>query len=325
MLVANISEAVGRLTVELGGFPLRLRRANRIRTIQGSLAIEGNTLSEEQITALLEGKPVLAPPTEVQEVRNALRTYEQMAVWDSYCEADLLKAHRMLMTGLVDGPGRYRQGGAGVMGKSGIVHVAPPADRVPFQINELIEWLATTDAHPLVASSVFHYEFEFIHPFEDGNGRMGRLWQTLILSQWAPLFADLPVESIIYTHQTAYYAALNESTNQGNCAPFIEFMLQVIAETIAEAAKTGAQSRAQSRAQSDSILAALADDPLSAADIAASLGLKTKTGSFKRALHTLFEAGLIEQTLPDKPTSRLQKYRLTEAGTALLLEGKESA
>jgi Fic family protein len=217
------------------GQALRLRRVNRIRTIHGSLAIEGNTLSETQITAVMEGKPVVAPPQDVQEVRNALRVYEEMSEWSATTEADLLNAHAQLMSGLVDAPGRYRLKAAGVMGKTGIVHVAPPADRVPFQMCELLGWLKSTDAHPLVASSVFHYEFEFIHPFEDGNGRMGRLWQTLILSQWKTVFSFLPVESLVHAHQADYYAALNASTQGSDCAPFIDFMLGAIHEALEDA------------------------------------------------------------------------------------------
>jgi Fic family protein len=227
-LIGEISELLGRMSALEERQALRLRRVNRIRTIHGSLAIEGNTLTESQITAVMEGKPVLAPPQEVQEVRNALRVYEEMSTWCPHSETDLLTAHAQLMAGLVDTPGRYRLKAAGVMGKTGIVHVAPPADRVPFQVRALLGWLKATGAHPLVASSVFHYEFEFIHPFEDGNGRMGRLWQTLILSQWKPTFSLLPVESLIHAHQSDYYAALNASTQGSDCAPFIDFMLGTI-------------------------------------------------------------------------------------------------
>lgn len=230
--LAWICEDVGRRTVLRERQNLRLRRVNRIRTIQGSLAIEGNTLTEKQISAVLEGKPVLAPPAEVQEVRNALNVYEEMPRLNPHAEEDLLRAHRILMAGLVDAPGRYRQTASGVMGKAGLVHVAPPADRVPFQIRQLLEWLKNTPAHPLLAGAVFHYEFEFIHPFVDGNGRMGRLWQSLILQRWNPLFADLPVESLIHARQAEYYQALNQSTRQSSCTPFIEFMLLTLQEAL---------------------------------------------------------------------------------------------
>jgi Fic family protein len=190
-LISQISESIGRLTVlaEIQD-NLKLRKANRIRTIQGSLAIEGNTLSKEQITAILNGKPVIASPKEVQEVRNAIKAYEEFQQWQSTDESDLLKAHQFLMTGLIDEIGQYRHGGVGVMSGDQVVHMAPPANQVTRLMSELLQWLAQSDVHPLIQSSVFHYEFEFIHPFADGNGRMGRLWQTLILSRWNPLFCS---------------------------------------------------------------------------------------------------------------------------------------
>lgn len=180
-LVAEIGEIIGRYTVlaEQNLTP-RLRRENRIRTIQASLAIENNTLTLEQVTAVIEGKRVLGHPREIQEVRNAFATYEAMEVWDAGAEDDLLAAHEMLMRGLVDETGRYRSGGVGIFRGEQLVHMAPPADRVPRLMADLLDWLKNTNEHPLVASCVFHYEFEFIHPFADGNGRMGRLWQTLI-------------------------------------------------------------------------------------------------------------------------------------------------
>lgn len=219
-MVSTISEAVGRLSVLEEEKNLRLRRANRIRTIQGSLAIEGNTLSEEQITAILEGKRVIAPPKEILEVRNAIKAYEQFETWKATSETDLLKAHAVLMTGLVDDAGSYRKGNVGVMNGDQVVHMAPPANRVKNLMADLFGWLANTEEPLLIASCVFHYEFEFIHPFSDGNGRMGRLWQTLILNQWNPLFANLPVESMVHEHQSEYYQAINLSTKKTESAQF---------------------------------------------------------------------------------------------------------
>ena len=231
--VAAISEAIGRLTMLTDqARSLRLRRINRIRTIHGSLAIEGNTLSEAQITAILEGKRVIAPPREVQEVKNALAAYDRFDTWKPSSAKDLLEAHRILMSGLIDDAGLYRYGGVGVMAGQQVIHMAPPADRVPHVMNDLFGWLAATDAHPLIASSIFHYEFEFIHPFADGNGRMGRLWQSLILARWNPLFPDIPVESLIFEHQDEYYQAIQESTQKTDSAPFIAFMLRMILDTV---------------------------------------------------------------------------------------------
>ena len=233
-LVAEISEQLGRLSVlqesEKTESNLRLRRINRIRTIQGSLAIEGNTLSEDQITAILEGKPVIAPAREVQEARNALKAYEQFEHWQSASKNDLLKAHQTLMLGLIDDAGLYRHKGVGVMRGKQVVHMAPQADRVDKLMNNLLDWLDGCEVHPLIASCVFHYEFEFIHPFSDGNGRMGRLWQTLILREWKPLFKYLPIESMVFVNQADYYKAISQSTVKTDSAPFIEFMLTMILE-----------------------------------------------------------------------------------------------
>ncbi|QLQ33897.1 MAG: Fic family protein [Candidatus Thiothrix singaporensis] len=232
-LVADISERVGQLKQWYDKeIDLRLRRINRIRSVAGSLAIEGNTLTEEQITALLDGKLVIAPPREIQEAKNALDTYEQMPQWNPRQEPDLLAAHKTMMLGLIDSAGMYRSGGVGVFAGKQVLHMAPPANQLHRLMADLFQWLQTTDTHPLVASSVFHFEFEFIHPFADGNGRMGRLWQTLILSKWHPLFANLPVESLVHKNQAAYYQALQDSTQQTDCAPFISFMLGMIRDTL---------------------------------------------------------------------------------------------
>src|SRR3990170_8329180 len=236
-LVARISEAVGRLTVLTDAVrALRLRRISRVRTIHGSLAIEGNTLTEEQITAILDGKRVIAPPREILEVRNALAAYDRFDTWRPKVEKDLLEAHRILMSGLIDEAGAYRRGGVGVMAGQQGPHTAPPADPPPPLLGDLFRWLAASDAHPLIASAVFHYEFEFIHPFADGNGRMGRLWQSLILARWTPLFADIPVESLIFEHQAEYYQALQESTRQTDSVPFIDFMLRMILDAVTTSA-----------------------------------------------------------------------------------------
>lgn len=234
-LVAQISESLGRLTVQQEQEKLlRLRKVNRMRTVQGSLAIEGSTLTQQQITAILDGKRIIAPPKEVQEAHNAISTYETTPQWQPTNSEHLLAAHLLMMKGLVEDAGMYRQEGVGVMSGEQVVHMAPQADRVPKLMTDLLEWLETSDVHPLVASCVFHYEFEFIHPFSDGNGRMGRLWQTLILSKWHEVFINIPVESMVYQHQDDYYLAIRKSTQQTDSAPFIEFMLQMIFDAITE-------------------------------------------------------------------------------------------
>lgn len=294
-LVAEISEAAGRLSAlaEIDS-TLLLRKANRIRTVQGSLAIEGNTLSEAQITAILDGKRVMAPPREIQEVRNALQAYEQLHQWRYEREQDLLDAHNVLMRGLLDEVGQYRSGGVGVMAGDKVVHMAPGANQVKRLMADLFAWLKASDIPPLIRSCVFHYEFEFIHPFSDGNGRMGRLWQTLILTRWQPAFADLPVESLIHQRQAAYYQAIQSSTQRSDCAPFIEFMLDTIAVTLREVLdsnaktlnsdeKTRVEMQVETRVQNrhktpDQILALLRKQPeLTLAEIAVILGRATST------------------------------------------------
>jgi Fic family protein len=315
--VASISEAIGRLSVLTDQMKvLRLRRINRIRTIHGSLAIEGNTLSEAQITAILEGKRVIAPPREVQEVKNALAAYDRFDTWKPEAEKDLLEAHRILMSGLVDEAGIYRRGDVGVMAEQQVIHMAPPADRVPHLMADLFAWLAATDVHPLIASSVFHYEFEFIHPFADGNGRMGRLWQSLILARWNPLFADIPVESLIFEHQAEYYHALQESTRQTDSAPFIAFMLRMILDTVMT---TAPQVNPQVTPQVGELLAVLQGD-MGREMLQSALDLSDRKSFRERYLKPALAGGLIEMTIPDKPNSRLQKYCLTDKGRQWLVQ-----
>jgi len=317
-LIAEISEAVGRLTILADqAKSLRLRRLNRIRTIQGSLAIEGNTLSLEQITAILEGKRVIAPLREIQEARNAIKAYDFFAKWQPSSEKDLLAAHGVLMSGLIDDPGHYRKGGVGVMAGEQVIHMAPSAERVSSLMHNLFRWLETTNDQPLITGAVFHYEFEFIHPFEDGNGRMGRLWQTLILSRWNPLFAHIPVESIVHEHQAEYYEALRQSTAQADSAPFIEFMLKMILDAIVSAAAP--QVTPQVTPQVKRLLAVLRVD-MTREEIQNALGLRDRKSFRERYLTPALADGLIEMTLPGKPNSRLQKYRLTEVGRRRLQE-----
>ncbi len=213
---------------------LFLRKANRIRSIQGSLAIEANSLTLAETTAVLDGRHVVAPANEIREVLNAKRAYNLLPSLNPYDSQDLLQAHKMLLDGLSVDAGRYRRSGVGVFSERGIVHLAPPADRVPELMASLMEWVSTSKAHELIKAAVFHYELEFIHPFADGNGRMGRLWQTLILAQWRPLFYHLPIESIVCRNQAAYYEAIAATTKITDASPFIDFMLQCILDALTE-------------------------------------------------------------------------------------------
>ncbi len=228
-LIAKISSQLERYAIRMEQEDtLRLRRANRIKTIHSSLAIEGNTLSEGEVQAVLEGKKVVAPLKEIQEVKNAIKTYELYPKLNPFSVQDLLLAHGTMMSGLVDEAGMFRKGGVGVFDGDKPIHIAPPADRVRDLMSDLFGWLENADDHLLIRSCVFHYEFEFIHPFADGNGRIGRLWQSLILGRLNPIFEHLPVENMVYSNQQAYYHAINRSSGLGDSGPFIDFMLEEI-------------------------------------------------------------------------------------------------
>lgn len=235
--IAEIAELVGHVNAlqDLSANPT-LRRTNRIRTIYSSLAIEQNTLSLEQVTAVLNGKRVIAPPKDIAEVKNAYEIYEMMESLNPYSVDDLLSAHGVMTRGLVDESGCFRSGPVGVVDKQGnILHFGTLPDYVPGLVMELLNWVRKSDFHMLIKSCVFHYELELIHPFADGNGRIGRLWHTLLLTQWKPMFAWLPVESIIHDRQDEYYQAINRSNNEAASTSFIEFMLSAMKEALMEA------------------------------------------------------------------------------------------
>ena len=237
--ISRISEKIGEInSLENSPHQVKLRKENRIKTIHSSLAIENNSLTIEQITAIIDGKRVLGSPNEIQEVKNAVQTYELLLKLNPYEEKDLLKAHSLMMQDLVSNSGKYRNEGVGIFDGNQVVHLAPPADRVPLLMADLFNWLKTSDVHPLIKSCVFHYEFEFIHPFQDGNGRMGRLWQTVILKEWKEVFAWIPVESLIKENQSEYYNALNSSDKEADSSSFIEFILSLLLKTIEEIIET---------------------------------------------------------------------------------------
>lgn len=232
-LVTSISERIGEINAtHLYKPTTELRKKNRIKTIQSSLEIEGNTLTEEQITALLENKRVIAPQKDIVEVQNAIQVYEQLNLFSPYQLRDLEKAHSVLMNGLIDNAGKLRTTNVGIVKGSKVEHIAPSGTMVKGLMKDLFEYLKKDKDLVLIKSCVFHYEFEFIHPFVDGNGRMGRLWQTLILMQQYPVFEFLPIESLIKQKQNEYYAKLSESDKKGNSTLFIEFMLNVILESL---------------------------------------------------------------------------------------------
>ena len=232
-LVVSISEKLGEINaIHLHKPPTALRKKNRIKTIQSSLAIEGNTLTEEQITALLDNKPVVAPKKDIIEVQNAIAVYEQLHRLNPHTLNDLEKAHGILMSGLIDTAGKLRTQNVGIVKGAKVAHVAPSGNMVKGLMNDLFAYLKNDEDLTLIKSCVFHYEFEFIHPFLDGNGRMGRLWQTLILMQQYPVFEFLPVESLIKENQQRYYEVLSKSDKMGASTPFIEFMLGLILQSL---------------------------------------------------------------------------------------------
>ena len=324
--VANISELLGRYSTSqyLSSTPY-LRRGNRIRTIQASLAIEHNTLSIEQVTAILEGKRVFGQPREVLEVQNAFAAYDLMPTLSPGNVKDLLNVHEALMKGLADRAGCWRDSGVGIYREEQLIHMPPPASQVPRLMSELVSWIAATDTHPLISSCTFHYEFEFIHPFTDGNGRMGRFWQTLILSKWREPMAYLPVETIIRDQQNNYYQALREADKASEATPFITFMLAAIEQALGEAlaSESVASSDQVGRQVSDQVktllncLSGSPDTPLSVQQMMATLGLKHRPTFRKNYLKPALDEGLITMTHPESPNSPRQKYRIDSKGLAL--------
>ena len=233
--IASISEKIGEVrTTYLNILQTELRRENRIKTIQASLEIEGNTLSIDQVTALLENKPVVAPQKDIQEVRNAIETYNQINEFDPYRINSLRRAHSLLLKGLVDNAGELRTTSVGIAKGDEVAHIAPPAHLIEGQLKSLLNYVKHDEDLLLIKSCVFHYEFEFIHPFIDGNGRMGRLWQTVLLMQHYPLFEFLPIETLIKQHQQMYYSTLAKCDSLGESTLFIEFMLDIIDKALEE-------------------------------------------------------------------------------------------
>ena len=320
-LIAEISEQVGRITVlQEEAISPHLRRENRIRTIHSSLAIEHNSLSLEQVTAILDGKRVLGNPNEIKEVQNAYEAYELLLRLTPASVDDLLKAHKLMMNGLMPENGRFRSGGVGVFDGEVLIHMAPPAEFVPEHIHNLFAWYQQSELHPLIKSAIFHYEFEFIHPFADGNGRIGRMWHSLLLGKWKELFFWLPVEELIQSRQKEYYDALGAADAQADSAGFVELILEIIKDSLTEVTVVGHnndqdsdqvtdQVADQDKTPAERLLFALGNDTLPAADLMVRLGLSHKPTFRKNYLNPALEQKLIERTIPDKPNSRNQKYR----------------
>ena len=268
-LTAAICELLGQIKIlSRGNLAPHLRKENRIRTIHSSLSIEHNSLTLEQVTAIIDGRRILGNPVEIREVKNAYTAYEMMLTLDPYSVDDLLKAHEAMMNELISENGRFRSGGVGVFNGKVLVHMAPPANMVPGQIQDLFTWYKTAEIHPLIRSSIFHYEFEFIHPFADGNGRMGRMWHSLLLGRWNEIFYWLPVEDLIRLRQDEYYNALGKSDTDADSCAFVEFLLQVIMDTLQNTTVVGNDDVEEHRDPLvDKLREAIGNDVLSASEI----------------------------------------------------------
>ena len=245
-LISTISQKIGEVNANylIKNNP-QLRKQNQIKTIHSSLSIEGNTLTEDQITAILENKRVLGSQKDIHEVLNAINIYDKLHTLKFSSEKDYLKAHKILMSGLIENSGKYRTKGVGILKGSKIEHIAPPSENVPYLMRDLFSYLKDNSELSLIKSCVFHYEMEFIHPFMDGNGRMGRLWQTLILMNEFPLFEFLPFETLISKNQKKYYHALAQSDKEGHSTKFIEYMLGIIDDSLSELLTNSVQKLTQ--------------------------------------------------------------------------------
>mgnify|MGYP003959046465 CR=1 FL=1 len=292
--VSEISELMSDIRhIEAKKITPKLRKKNLVRSITGSLQIEGNSFTEEKVTAVLDGKRVLGSVKEVEEVRGAIKAYEQMSEYDYKKLTDLLHSHKLMMDTLLTNAGEFRSGNVGVYGKDGVSHVAPPPYRVNELMIDLFDWLGTTKEHPLVVSSIFHYEFEFIHPFSDGNGRIGRLWQSVILIAYKELFSYIPIESIVKENQQAYYDALEAAGTAGESTPFVEFMLGSILQSLKQFLKQEAKSDQKSNQKSDQKVVALMrkNGKVTIKDICESTGLSES--GVKKVIKKLKDNGTI--------------------------------
>ena len=308
--VSSISEKLGRIETRrtLERQP-HLRRNNRIQSVHSSLKIEANSLSLDSVRDVLNEREVIGPAKEIQEVKNAFAAYDQIDAVDPYSLDDLLRLHGVMTRLTVEESGVFRSGAEGVYRGGVCSHIAPPPEMVPPLMRQLFDWIAARrgEIHPLILSSVFHYEFVFIHPFRDGNGRMARLWQTALLSRWNPLFEYIPIESQIERFQDGYYDAIAVSTSEGSSTAFVEFMLDRIDEVLD---RVIAQERGGGQTeQVKRLLAAMEyDTPYTAAALMRLLGLKSRDALRNNYLNQAIEEGLIQMTVPDKPTSRNQRY-----------------
>ena len=303
-LVAEISEMVGALSDVSA--PIHLRKDNKIRSIHSSLAIENNTLSLEQVSAIIDGKKVLGLKREIDEVKNAYACYGLISQLSPHKISDLLKAHAAMMSGLVENSGNFRTGGVAVFKGDEVVHMAPPASEVHALMERLMGWLKMSEVHPLIKSCVFHYEFEFIHPLADGKGRIGRFWQSMISTKWKKIFSYLPIETVIYENQQEYYDVLNIANRNGHSTEFVEFMLKALKKALQQFAAPAPHSENE---YIDKLIKAMGNREMSAMEIMAKLGLKNRANFRKNYLVPALDGNFIVPTSNIKNNPR-QKYRL---------------
>lgn len=308
--ISDIMKLIGQLSSRgnLDHKP-RLRRTNKINFIYSSLAIENNALTKKQVTDIINGKLVIGPIRDIIEVKNAIKVYDEILSIDPYDMKQLLKYHGIMMESLVDDAGKFRLGQEGVYDGDKVIFMAPPAERVPTLMHDLFDYLKHHDENILIKSSVFHYEFEFIHPFSDGNGRMGRLFQTCLLASKEKVFAYLPIESIIKERQQAYYQAIALCNQAGNSNLFIEFMLDAILETISRIFKSAEQEKNNVSIQMKKLLSIMDEGiPYTTQELMNLLDMKSRASFKKNYLDPSIDSGLLEMTFPDKPSSRNQRY-----------------
>lgn len=307
----SITDKLGQITNynALERMPI-LRRNNQILSIHSSLAIEANSLSLNQVKDVIAGKAVLGPKREIQEVKNAYEVYEKIDDFDGYKQEDLLKAHSILMNLIDSEAGHYRNHGEGVFDGKKAIFMAPPENLVPSLMDNLFDWLKEDKETPLlIKSCIFHYEFVFIHPFGDGNGRIARLWQNILLSKWNKAFEFVPLESQIKKYQEEYYQAISQSHLAGNFNTFVEFMLRMIDETLDEVLESSKKESQNISSNVNRLLEVMDYDiPLSANEIMARLHIKSKETLRSSYLNPAIQNGLVKMTLPDKPNSKNQKY-----------------
>ena len=299
-LVAEITEIATHLEMRESAIDPLLRKKNRLKTIHSSLAIEQNTLTLKQVTDIIDGKRVFGPPKEIEEVKNAKAAYAVLEKINPYSVNDLLKVHGLMVGGLTAQAGRFRTVGVGVYSGKKLIHAGLPHKLVPGKIKELLSWVRNSGAHPLIASCVFHYGLEYIHPFTDGNGRMGRYWQTALLASWRPQMAWVPVEEIIRDRQDAYYRAISNADRTGDARMFIEFMLTALRDALVAVKKSVGKSDKKSGKKSDKkILNHLKGHPSATLDELQELtGLSS--GGIRKAIRRLKDAKLLRRVGPDK-------------------------